>query len=216
MSDREQLLLGIYQAMLSELGPSGWWPGETPLEVSVGAVLTQNTSWKNVARAIHNLRERGLLDGAKLLALSPEELSELIRPAGYFRLKAGRLRNLLVFLDQECGFDFHDLGERDMAELRASLLAVRGIGPETADSILLYALDMPSFVVDAYTKRILNRHSLVVEDAGYDEVRDLFMDLLEPDPALFNEFHALLVRTAATWCKKRQALCEHCPLRDYL
>ncbi|THB71344.1 MAG: endonuclease III domain-containing protein [Desulfovibrio sp.] len=206
----------MYEAMLRELGPSGWWPAESPLEVAVGAVLTQNTNWRNVSRAIDNLREAGMLDGAKLMALAPEDLAELIRPAGYYRLKAGRLRNLLAFLDRECQFDFSRLKEQEMEELREGLLSVRGVGPETADSILLYALDMPSFVVDAYTKRILNRHNLVTEDVEYHEMRELFMDILDPDPQVYNEYHALLVRTGHAWCKKRQQQCDSCPLRDFL
>ncbi len=214
--DRQTLIPAMYEAMLRELGPSGWWPAESPLEVAVGAVLTQNTNWRNVSRAIDNLREAGMLDGAKLMALAPEDLAELIRPAGYYRLKAGRLRNLLAFLDRECQFDFSRLKEQEMEELREGLLSVRGVGPETADSILLYALDMPSFVVDAYTKRILNRHNLVTEDVEYHEMRELFMDILDPDPQVYNEYHALLVRTGHAWCKKRQQQCDSCPLRDFL
>ncbi len=214
---RERLLREMYAAMHDRLGPSGWWPGETPLEVCVGAVLTQNTAWVNVKQAIQRLCDAGVLaSGHALLALPEAELSELIRPAGFFRLKAVRLRNLLRYLDEACGFDFDLLAEQDIDDLRPRLLAVSGIGPETADSVLLYALGLPSFVVDAYTRRILHRHALVPEDIPYHELRDVFMDVLEPDAPFYNEFHALLVRVAAQWCRARTPRCAECPLSPFL
>jgi endonuclease-3 related protein len=209
-------LLNMYQAMLDRLGSSRWWPGQSPFEVAVGAILTQNTSWANVEKAIANLRADDLLDPERLHALPEDALAERIRPAGYYRLKAGRLRNFLRFLREECGYDLAALGNGDLDQARQRLLAVKGVGPETADSILLYALERPSFVVDAYTKRILNRHGLVVEDADYDEMRELFMDVLPEDVALYNEFHALIVRTAKEWCRKQKPLCDACPLQPFL
>lgn len=216
MRSRETLLLNIYQAMLAELGPSYWWPGESMFEVVVGAVLTQNTSWSNVARAIENLKQAGLLSGDKLYALPESELAELIRPAGYFRLKAARLKNVLVFLKNECRFDLARLKEEDTGSLRGRLLTVKGVGPETADSILLYALEKPSFVVDAYTRRMVARHGYLPEDVDYEELREWFMDVLPQDVKLYNEYHALVVRTAKTWCKKKKPLCETCPLQRFL
>jgi endonuclease-3 related protein len=213
---RKSLLLNMYQAMLDELGPSHWWPGETPFEIAVGAILTQNTNWANVSKAIANLKEAGVLDAKTMHGLSLEELAELIRPAGYFRLKAKRLHYFLAFLRASCRFNMDLLSAKGLDFLRTSLLGVNGVGPETADSILLYALNKPSFVVDAYTARICQRHGLLPEDVGYDELRDFFMDVLTPDVRLFNEFHALFVRVGAGWCKKSKTLCATCPLRSFM
>lgn len=213
---RHALLTRYYEAMLAELGPSRWWPGRTPFEVALGAILTQNTAWANVEKAVHNLLEQGLLDPLALQRLPDEELSALIRPAGAFRVKTVRVRNFLRFLHESCDSDMARLRERDVDALRGDLLRVSGIGPETADSILLYALDLPSFVVDAYTRRILTRHGLVSEDIGYEELRQFFMDALPPDVPLFNEYHALIVRTGKGWCAKKSGKCQSCPLACFL
>lgn len=213
---REKLLLQIYYTLHAALGSSGWWPGSTPLEICLGAILTQNTNWENVQKALNNLQKRSLLDAYKILQLAPEELAELIRPAGYFRVKAGRVLNFLQFLRDEVDLDLQALAHKDLHELRPKLLAVQGIGQETADSILLYALQKPVFVVDAYTQRICNRHSLLPEEVSYQELQAYFMDVLPRDVHLFNEFHALLVRTGKNWCNKRQALCQDCPLQVFL
>lgn len=214
--NRQTLLLNYHSVMLDALGPSHWWPGQTPFEIALGAILTQNTNWPNVEKAIANLRAHGLLDAQALHRLPESELAELIRPSGSFRIKATRIRHFLTFLETSCGLDLNLLKTQDTATLREALLGVSGIGPETADSILLYALGHPAFVVDAYTKRILNRHLLVTEDIGQAELRDFFMDVLPPDPRLFNEFHALLVRTGKTWCAKKAGKCASCPLAVFL
>ncbi len=206
----------MYGAMLDDLGPSHWWPGETPFEIAVGAILTQNTKWANVSKAIKNLKEAEVLEAKSMYRLSMEELAELIRPAGYFRLKAKRLHHFLAFLRSSCRFDMDLLPAKGLGALRSTLLGVNGIGPETADSILLYALKKPSFVVDAYTARICQRHGLVPEDVSYEELRDFFMDVLTPDIRLFNEFHALFVRVGAGWCKKSKTLCATCPLKSFM
>jgi len=216
MSARRNLLLNIYGAMLGELGPSEWWPGDSPFEIAVGAILTQNTNWANVEKAITGLKRKDLLSPQKLYALPEPDLAELIRPAGYFRIKANRLKNFLTFLHLECALDIETLKNHDMDRARNKLLSVRGIGPETADSILLYSLDMPSFVVDAYTRRIMNRHMLVPEDVAYDELRAYFMDALPPDTRMYNEYHALLVRVGKKWCKKKNGQCNGCPLQQFL
>ncbi len=213
---RRDLLLAYYGAMAEALGPSRWWPGETPFEIALGAILTQNTAWTNVEKAIANLRTAGLLD-AKALQLQPAaKLEELIRPAGFFRVKAVRIRHFLNFLDEACGLDLERLRNEDTRSLRDALLRVQGIGPETADSILLYALGHPTFVVDAYTRRIFNRHMLVHEDIGYEELREFFMDALPTDTALFNEYHALIVLTGKNWCAKKAGKCTTCPLARFL
>lgn len=209
---RRALLLEYYQAMLAGLGPSGWWPGQAPFEIALGAILTQNTAWTNVEKALQNLRAAGLLDPRPLSLLPLQELESLIRPAGFFRIKAARVRNFLHLLDGTCGPDLEPLQGRSVEELRPALLAVSGIGPETADSILLYALGLPSFVVDAYTRRIFSRHGLVPEDIGYEALRGFFMDALPQDASLYNEYHALIVRTGKGWCAKRQGKCLQCPL----
>ncbi|MDY0225944.1 MAG: endonuclease III domain-containing protein [Desulfomicrobium apsheronum] len=214
--NREAVLLGYYRAMQAELGPSGWWPGDTPFEIALGAILTQNTAWANVEKAMHNLRESGLLEPGALARLNDDEVAALIRPAGAFRVKAVRVRNFLNFLHEKCDLDMDGLRGETVEGLRPALLEVSGIGPETADSILLYALGLPSFVVDAYTRRILGRHGLIPEDIGYGELRDFFMDVLPPDVALYNEYHALIVRTGKNWCAKKAGKCASCPLAVFL
>jgi len=213
---RADLLMRYYQAMRDALGPRDWWPARTPFEVCVGAVLTQNTAWKGVEKAIAALHEAEALDPDALSALPVSRLQELIRPAGYFRLKAARLKNLVEYLEQSCGFDFDLLAKRPMEDLRCELLEVKGVGPETADCILCYALKKPSFVVDAYTRRILVRHSLVPEDIAYGELREFFMDVLPEDLALYNDFHAQLVRVGNRFCKPGHPACGECPLGAFL
>ncbi len=215
MTSRRSLLLNMYEAMLDRLGPSHWWPGESPFEVMVGAILTQNASWENVARAIAALKAENLLAPERLYLLSHSELAERIRPAGYFRLKAQRLKNFLLFLKQEYRFNLESLQSEDLAPLRIRLLGVNGIGPETADSILLYALNKPSFVVDAYTRRIASRHGLVTEEVDYASLQRYYTEALPSDVVIYNEYHALLVRTAKQWCRKKNPLCEACPLGSF-
>ncbi|WP_027722432.1 endonuclease III domain-containing protein [Maridesulfovibrio zosterae] len=214
--NREQTLLNYYKTLSKRIGPCHWWPGETPFEIAVGAILVQNTNWANVEKAINNLRNNDALSLQGLRKLSIEELQELIRPSGFFRMKAVRLINFLDFLDQNSAECITALEKIDTFELREKLLNVSGIGPETADSILLYALNKPIFVVDAYTKRIFNRHMLVHEDIDYHELQDFFMDVLEHDVKLFNEYHALIVMTAKNWCKKSKPDCKNCPLNKFL
>ncbi|GFK93182.1 Adenine DNA glycosylase [Fundidesulfovibrio magnetotacticus] len=209
---RRETLHACYDALLAAHGHRAWWPARTPFEVCVGAVLTQNTSWKGVEKAIENLDAAGALAPRVLRSLDPARVEALIRPAGHFRVKTRRLANLLEYLDAACGFDFDALAARPMDAVRGELLEVKGVGPETADCILCYALGMPSFVVDAYTRRILSRHGLVPEDIDYHELRDYFMDVLDPDTALFNDFHAQLVRVGNLYCKARSPRCDVCPL----
>jgi endonuclease-3 related protein len=205
-------LLDIYQRLYDHFGPQQWWPGETPFEVMIGAVLTQNTNWGNVERAIDNLKRAGVLSYEKMAALPAGLLAEYIRPAGYYNIKAARLGNLFGLIRER----YEDSVERMLAEeteeLRQTLLSVRGIGPETADSILLYAARRPVFVVDAYTYRILSRHDLIGEEVTYDDLQQFFMDNIEPDTTLYNEFHALLVCAAKDYCRKTNPRCSACPL----
>ena len=207
-------LLDIYDALFAHYGPQNWWPGETPFEVAIGAILTQNTSWTNVAKAIANLKAAGCLDPIKLHEMDHEQLELLIRPAGYFRVKAKRLKNFINWLCDRYGGDLKNLESINTSRLRQELLAISGIGPETADSILLYALNRPIFVVDTYTARVMARHGLIGPDLDYQQLQDLFMSNLEPDPVFFNEFHALIVRLCQQHCKKKPD-CTRCPLAGF-
>lgn len=205
-----------YDRLLASFGPQHWWPGDSPLEVLVGAVLVQNTAWRNVERAISNLRDADLLDIRTLDALRVEELAELIRPAGYYRIKARRLHNLLAFIVHEYDGSLDAMFHMDLATLREQLLGIHGIGPETADAILLYAGGVPTFVVDTYTHRVLARHGWIGYDADYHEIKDYFESSLPADAALYNEFHALLVRLGKDYCRKTKPNCRECPLADVL
>jgi len=209
-----QQLLTIYERLFAAYGPQGWWPGDSPFEVIVGAILTQNTAWSNVERAIANLRAAGALTPAGLLALTAEETARLVRPAGYFNTKARKLRAVVEFLDQEYGGDLARLFTLDTATLRETLLSLYGIGPETADSILLYAAGRPVFVVDAYTRRVFSRLGLVSETVTYHDLQALFSDHLPSDVSLFNEYHALIVRHGKVRCTSRQPGCDSCPLSE--
>ncbi len=220
---RENTLMDYYKAMLEHFGASQWWPADSPFEVALGAILTQNTSWKNVEKSINHLKSIDALNPAKLWNLPQAEMEEALRSSGFFRLKAVRLRNFLAFLAQSAGQDappedleLGHLQSWDTFALREALLEIKGVGQETADSILLYALHRPIFVVDAYTHRLCVRHGFLSEEADYLEMQEFFMDVLPLDTSLFNEFHALIVRTLSTYCKKSKPLCEQCPLGGFL
>lgn len=216
MSRRGDTIRGLYQVFGQALGPSRWWPGDTPFEVAVGAILTQNTNWKNVERAIANLKEAGAMTESGLRALTPEAVEELIRPAGHFRIKTRRLTDFLDFLEQESGLDIEALSTQSLYDLRPKLLSVRGIGPETADSILCYALGKPTFVVDAYTVRMFSRHGLIPEVTDYHEVQEIIQSALPETVQDYNEFHALIVRAGKEWCSKSKPKCALCPARNLL
>jgi len=207
-------LKGFYDALLAHFGPQRWWPARTPFEVMVGAILTQNTNWKNVEKAIANIRRAGLLDPVLLRRVPRERLAELIRPAGYYNIKAGRLANLLAVLVDEYAGDLDRFFDGGVDLVRRRLLSINGVGRETADSIVLYAAGKPTFVVDAYTYRVTTRHNLILEDAGYEEVKSLFEDNLPRDAALFNEYHALIVRVGKEFCRKTPR-CGGCPLEPF-
>ncbi len=202
----------IYKKLYSYFGPQHWWPGDSPFEIIVGAILTQNTSWLNVEKAINNLKKHKVLAADKLYKLPPKRLALLIRTAGYYNIKAERLKNFLkFFLKHYQGLK--GMLKSDTLTLREQLLGVKGIGPETADSILLYALNKPIFVVDAYTKRILSRHRLIPESADYHQTQNLFMQNLKKSVKLFNEYHALLVKLGKEFCLKNKPKCDRCPLK---
>ena len=209
-------LLRYYEALSGALGPMHWWPAQTPFEVIVGAILTQSTAWGNVERAIANLRTAGVLTAPALRRISSARLSALVRPSGYFRQKAKKLKAFVRFLDTEFGGSLKRMFRTPTAELREKLLSVHGIGPETADSILLYAGNHPVFVVDAYTHRMFGRHGITDGAPDYEKVRAMIESSLPKQVDLFNEFHALIVNTGKNWCRKTAPRCEECPLRPLL
>ena len=201
----------IYNLLLERYGQRHWWPAESPFEVCVGAILTQNTNWGNVEKAIANLKREGLLSPRSLRDIPVEMLAEKIRPAGYYNVKSVRLKGFIDWLFAKYDGSVERMAGAEWRQVREELLKVRGIGAETADSILLYACGQPSFVVDTYTRRLLAGLGLITGREGYEEVRCLFMENLPPDVALFNEFHALIVQHAKEHCRKRP-LCPGCPL----
>ena len=217
----------VYQTLWKAFGHQRWWPGDTPFEIIVGAILTQNTSWTNVEKAIRNLKAAKKLSPAALHKISHEELARLIKPSGYFNLKAGRLKNFIHFLFTEFQGDLNVLFREEGTILREKLLSVKGIGPETADSILLYAGEKPFFVIDAYTRRIFSRHRLRVTSSdqrlnrhlsamSYQDWQKVFQDALPPDVALYNDFHAQIVMLAKKHCRKSRPDCTTCPLKHHL
>jgi endonuclease-3 related protein len=241
----EQTVRAIYRRLSRSWGPQNWWPAASPFEVIVGAILTQNTSWTNVERALANLRAAGLLSVIGIRELAIEELEALVRPSGYYRQKAQRLTTFVAFLDEKHGGSLDAMFSTPTAELRAELLALNGVGPETADSILLYAGHHATFVVDAYTRRILERHDAVTAAAQHDEIRELVEAALrrekpspeklldprrpqahspsamstarrEPRAQVYNEMHGLIVQAGKHYCRKQQPECDQCPLGPLL
>lgn len=205
-------LTEAYKRLFSAFGPQRWWPARSRFEVITGAILTQNTAWSNVEKAIANLMREGALASPRAMAaIGRRELAALIRPAGYYNIKAARLGNFLTFLKDGFGYSIDALARLETGDLHGRLLGVNGIGPETCDSILLYDFRRTVFVVDAYTKRVFSRHGLFGEDPGYDLVQEVFTRNLRRERRLFNEYHALIVRLAKERCRKRP-LCAGCPL----
>ena len=208
-------LLEIYKAMRARFGYLDWWPGDSRLEICIGAILTQNTNWKNVEKAIGRIKDADAMDLKLLQGMNDRDLAELIRPAGYYNVKADRLKQFFTCIINDWQGSLDLFLERSVSELRKDLLAVKGIGPETADSIILYAAELPSFVVDAYTKRIFVRHELIDQNDDYDTVKSLFESNLPEDVDLWNDYHAQIVETGKNYCRKN-ARCEGCPLVDFL
>jgi len=207
----QQRLIEIYQILYEAFGPQHWWPGDTRIEIITGAILTQNTNWANVKKAINNIKAANCLNAEKLYNLELSQLAELIRPAGYYNIKAKRLKNFLNWLFENYDGKLKNLESVEAEQLRAELLSIKGVGRETADSILLYAYNRAIFVVDTYTARIAIRHGLIEPDADYEQLRDLFESNLPEDIQLYNEFHALLVRSGNQFCRPK-ARCQGCPL----
>ncbi|HEV8573434.1 MAG TPA: endonuclease III domain-containing protein [Dehalococcoidia bacterium] len=203
----------VYDRLYSAYGPQHWWPGDSAFETIAGAILTQSASWANVEKALSNLKAAGALSPQGIAALSTGDLARLIHPSGYFNTKARKLKAFVGLLDERFSGDLDRMLESPTSELRAALLETHGIGPETADSIILYAANKPLFVIDAYTRRTFSRLGLVPERDSYDDWQALFMEELPADVSLFNEYHALIVRHAKDVCRK-QPLCGRCPLLE--
>jgi endonuclease-3 related protein len=214
MTATQQTLMEMYDAMLARFGHRGWWPGDGSLEICIGAILTQNTNWRNVEKAIANLRAANCMSVLAIRAASQADLAELIRPAGYFNVKAKRLKNFIAAVHESFGDDVEGFLDRDISTLRAELLSINGIGRETADSIILYAARKPAFVVDTYTVRILLRHRLISIEADYESVKELFETYLVEDVELWNDFHAQLVAVGKNFCRPT-ARCTDCPLEKF-
>jgi len=213
MTDLSFRLMRIFSSLYSFYGPQKWWPAETPFEVAIGAILTQNTNWSNVEKAIRNLKNKNLLNLEGLNNIPIKELSQLIKPSGYYNIKAKRIRAFLDFMVDNNYRSIEGLKKLGTDSLRRKILSVYGIGPETADSILLYALEKPVFVIDAYTKRVLSRHGIMSMKSSYKDFQDLFHSELAHDFRLFNEYHALFVRVGKDFCKSKPT-CGSCPLYD--
>ncbi|HOK03990.1 MAG TPA: hypothetical protein P5105_00680 [Victivallales bacterium] len=203
-------LLILYQKFFNFFGPQHWWPGDSPWEIAVGAILTQNTNWTNVEKAINNLKKEKILSPEKILNCEIRKLETILKPSGYFRVKAKRLKNLCKWWLEE-----KNKQKFEILSMRKSLLSVNGIGRETADSILLYAFNLPIFVIDAYTRRIMARHFNIDYRTEYDDLQRLFMENLPSDHLLFNEYHALIVCAGKTFCKKNFCS-KQCPFLDLL
>jgi endonuclease-3 related protein len=212
----EEVFKKIYEKLFATFGPQGWWPASSPFEVAIGAILTQNTNWKNVEKAINNLKKHCLLSPKKLKEIDEKKLSMMIKSAGYYNQKAKKIKEFVKFLIENYNGKMEEMKKENPEDLREKLLSIKGIGRESADSILLYALDMPVFVVDAYTYRIMLRHGLIYEDITYDELKDLFEKNLPHDVKIFNEYHALLVKVGKEFCKKSVPKCNGCPLEEFL
>ena len=213
MTEVRQSLLSIYEKLNNHYGDLQWWPGETPFEIAVGAILTQNTNWKNVEIAIAKLKEFNILDPKRLFDEKEERVAELIKSSGYYNIKTKRLKTFLAFLHSEYNGSMEKMFEEETCVLREKLLEVNGIGEETADSILLYGGNRAVFVIDVYTRRIMERKKITKKDWSYRKVQKLFMDNLPPRVELYNQYHALLVNTGKNYCKKRPD-CSNCPLRS--
>jgi endonuclease-3 related protein len=205
-----------FQALHLRFGPQHWWPARTRLEVILGAILTQNTAWRNAELALRELRRAGLLRPHRLRLLTTSKLAGYIRPAGFFRQKAGTIRRFLDWLDEQCGGSLHKLFANSPEEIRTRLLAIQGFGPETVDAILLYAGRHPFFVADAYTRRLLVRHRLIAKDADYNTAQAFLHRNLKREHVIYNEYHALIVEVGKQYCVRSAPKCSKCPLQPFL
>jgi len=211
-SPRKSCLFRLYKVLFTHYGPQHWWPGDSPFEIMIGAILTQNTNWSNVEKALANIKAANLMDAHTLYG-NRHRIMKLIRPSGFYRLKSKRLIAFLKFFMDAYEGQTDPMKTRRISDLRQELTAISGIGLETADSIILYALGKPIFVVDTYTRRIGSRHGLYDHDAPYDTIRCLFEESIPEEAPLYNEYHALLVKVGKEYCRKHEPLCDSCPVQ---
>jgi endonuclease-3 related protein len=204
----------VYELMLGRYGPQHWWPADSWFEMMVGAVLTQSAAWTNVEKAIGNLKSADKLSAEAIRATPQDELAKLVYPSGYYNAKARKLKALVEYLGTTWADDIDAMTREDLVPLRSELLGVHGVGEETADDILLYALDKPVFVIDAYTRRLVDRLGLAPWEDRYSAYQALFMERLEPDAEMYGEYHALIVRHAKEVCRKKAPLCNGCVLQE--
>jgi endonuclease-3 related protein len=209
-----QTLIEMYDAMLARFGHQNWWPGDGPLEVCIGAILTQNTNWTNVEKALGNLRAAGAVSVSALHEMDHDTLAELIRPAGYYNIKSKRLKNFIACVYDGYGDDIEAFLARSVSTLQEELMPINGIGRETADSIILYAAEKPTFVVDRYTCRILVRHGLICPEDDYEQVKDIFESYLPEDLDLWKDYHAQIVAVGKEYCRPKPK-CAGCPLESF-
>ncbi|MDP6634645.1 MAG: endonuclease III domain-containing protein [Phycisphaerae bacterium] len=209
-----QTLVEMYEAMLARFGHQGWWPGDGPLEVCIGAILTQNTNWKNVEKALNNLRGARAVSISALHQMDHETLAGLIRPAGYYNIKAKRLKNFIAHVYESYGEDIEAFLDRSVSTLQQELMPINGIGRETADSIILYAAERPTFVIDRYTCRIMVRHGLACLEDDYEQVKDMFETSLPEELDLWKDYHAQIVAVGKQYCRPK-AKCDGCPLESF-
>ncbi|MCK4544349.1 hypothetical protein KAU43_02315 [candidate division WOR-3 bacterium] len=210
---RKEKIINLYNILYKYFGPQNWWPGDTIDEIIIGAILTQNTSWKNVEKAINNLKKADLLSLYKIYYGDKEEITEAIKPSGFYNQKYNTLKNISTLFFRNYKHSYKNILGNDISSIRENILSVKGIGNETCDSILLYAFKIPTFVVDTYTIRILLRHNLIDINDKYNDVKKLFSDSLKSDTELYNEYHALLVRAGKEYCFKKDPLCKKCPIK---
>lgn len=213
--NRALLLIRLYDLLFDHFGPQNWWPADTPFEMIVGAILTQCTSWANVEKAIDRLKSAGKLSLRALYEAGEEEIAELIKPSGYFRQKAIRLKNFANYIMKEWHGDLEAFLGQELQSLRKALLGIHGIGPETADSIILYGANKPVFVVDRYTHRCLSRHGWFTDPFNYIKLQNFFMEALEADVAFYQEYHALFVRLGKHYCRS-EPRCLECPVGRFI
>jgi endonuclease-3 related protein len=214
--DKSEGIEIVYKKLFDHYGPQKWWPGDSQVEIIIGAILTQAVSWSNVEKAIVNLKNADLIDLEKLKEIEVNKLAELIKPSGYYNMKAKKLKAFISYLDKYFDLDLNQLNKGKPEKIRKRLLEIYGIGPETADSILLYALDKPVFVIDTYTKRIFSRIGYTTKDVAYNKMKEIIESNLETKLQVFNEYHALLVKHAKEHCIKSSPLCNKCPLNNFI
>jgi endonuclease-3 related protein len=206
----------VYKQLFDHYGPQNWWPADSQIEVIIGAILTQAVNWSNVEKAISNLKEANLVNLKKLKEVKEKRLAELIKPSGYYNMKAKKLKSFVSYLDDNYDLNLNKFNKGKPETIRKKLIDIYGIGPETADSIMLYAFNQSKFVIDTYTKRIISRIGYTSEDVSYDKLKALFEKNLENDAKLFNEYHSLLVKHAKEHCLKSSPLCIKCPLNKII